>query len=176
MRLGQTLSRSILKVVLGTAILLLIPLTAMQFTDEVRWTLFDFVVAGGLLLGTGLIYMLISRHTANTIYRVATGLAIFSGLFLIWTNLAVGIIGSEDEQVNLIYWSVIAIGLAGIYISNLQIAGMARTTFVLAFAHILITVIALMAGWSELPGSSVLEIIMINGFFAVLFTLSGVLY
>jgi hypothetical protein len=145
MKLSQTLSRSIHKAVLGAAILLLIPLTAMQFTEEVRWTLFDFVVAGGLLLGTGLIYVLISRQTANTAYRLATGLAIFSGLFLIWTNLAVGIIGSEDEPVNLVYWSVIAIGLAGIYIANLQIMSMARTTFVLAFAHILITIIGLLS-------------------------------
>ena len=33
----------------------------MQFTNEVNWTLFDFVVAGILLLGTGLIFNLVVR-------------------------------------------------------------------------------------------------------------------
>jgi hypothetical protein len=33
----------------------------MQFTNEVNWTLFDFVVAGVLLLGTGFICELVIR-------------------------------------------------------------------------------------------------------------------
>ena len=48
-------------IVLTAVILLLIPLIAMQFTDEVNWTLFDFVVMGILLLGTGLLCELVLR-------------------------------------------------------------------------------------------------------------------
>lgn len=40
-----------LRVALVTGLLLLVPLVAMQFTDEVRWNLADFVVAGALLFG-----------------------------------------------------------------------------------------------------------------------------
>jgi hypothetical protein len=43
-----------------TVVLLLIPLIAMQFTNEVNWTLFDFVVAG-FILGTGFICELVIR-------------------------------------------------------------------------------------------------------------------
>ena len=48
------------------AIILLIPLIAMQFTNEVDWTPIDFVVAGVLLLGTGLIFDLVIRKIKNT--------------------------------------------------------------------------------------------------------------
>jgi len=43
-----------------TAILiLLIPFVAMLFTDEVKWTVADFLIVGVLLLGTGVAIELI---------------------------------------------------------------------------------------------------------------------
>ena len=75
-------------------ILLLIPLIAMQFTDEVNWTLFDFIVAGALLLGTGIMCEIVIRKTNNIRYRVIFCLAIMMVLILIWAELAVGIFGT----------------------------------------------------------------------------------
>ena len=49
------------------AFILLVPLVAMQFTDEVVWTLSDFVVAGVLLFGSVLVYELAGRMTFNEI-------------------------------------------------------------------------------------------------------------
>jgi hypothetical protein len=43
-------NRNILYIALTTALILLVPLIAMQFTNEVKWTLFDFVFAGTLSL------------------------------------------------------------------------------------------------------------------------------
>lgn len=40
-----------LLIVLVTATLLLIPLIAMQFTEEVNWNFAYFIVAGALLMG-----------------------------------------------------------------------------------------------------------------------------
>ena len=48
-------------ILITATILLLIPLVAMQFTEEVNWTLADFLVAGVLLYGTGLLCELILR-------------------------------------------------------------------------------------------------------------------
>ena len=74
-----------------TALLLLLPLIAMQFTKEVNWTLSDFVVAGVLLFGTGLICELAIRKIKNTKYRIVTIKAVLLVLLLVWAELAVGI-------------------------------------------------------------------------------------
>ena len=79
---------------LTVAFLLLIPLIAMQFTDEVNWASFDFVVAGALLLGTGLIFNLVIREIKNIKYRLAISVALVIVLLFIWTELAVGILGT----------------------------------------------------------------------------------
>jgi hypothetical protein len=74
-----------------TGALLSIPLIAMQFTDEVAWTLFDFVVMGMLLSGTGSLIVLASRKIRNKTYRAAAITALIGGLLIFWIHLAVGI-------------------------------------------------------------------------------------
>lgn len=81
-------------IVLAVAILLLIPLTAMQFTDEVRWTRLDFAVAGVLLLGTGLMCELVLRVVKKFEYRLAICAAILALLAVVWIELAVGLFGT----------------------------------------------------------------------------------
>jgi len=84
-----------LKIILiVVSIILLIPLIAMQFSDEVNWTLADFVVAGVLLLGTGLLCDLVLRKVKNVNYRIAICVGLVLTLLLIWAELAVGIFGT----------------------------------------------------------------------------------
>jgi hypothetical protein len=66
----------------------------MQFTDEVNWTLFDFVVMGILLLGTGLLCELVLRKVKKTSYRIGLCLALLMLMMLIWAELSVGIFGT----------------------------------------------------------------------------------
>ncbi|NCQ18979.1 MAG: hypothetical protein GW805_11710 [Ignavibacteria bacterium] len=75
-------------------LLLLIPLIVMQFTDEVNWTLADFIVAGVLLLGTGLLCELVVRKVTKIEYRIALCIVILGAFLLIWAELAVGIFGT----------------------------------------------------------------------------------
>ncbi len=56
----------ILKIPFAFLSLLTIPLVAMQFTDEVRWSVGDFVVMGLLLLGLGLSIELVLKKTKYT--------------------------------------------------------------------------------------------------------------
>jgi ABC-type Mn2+/Zn2+ transport system permease subunit len=81
-------------ILLAVATLLLIPFIAMQFTKEVNWTLFDFVVAGTLLFGTGLLIEFVLRTVSTAKYRIALCAVVLVALLLIWIELAVGIFGS----------------------------------------------------------------------------------
>lgn len=81
-----------LQVILFTiTLLLLIPFIAMQFTDEVNWSPFDFVVAGALLLTIGLLCELVLRKVKKIQHRIVLCLAILLVFLLIWVELAVGI-------------------------------------------------------------------------------------
>lgn len=73
------------------AILLMIPLVAMQFTSEVKWTLSDFMVAAVLLLGTGFAYNYIAKAAKDNKYRPAMIAALLIAFVLVWAELAVGI-------------------------------------------------------------------------------------
>lgn len=81
-------------IVLTAASLLLIPLIAMQFTDEVNWTLFDFIVAAALLLGTGLTCEFVLRKVNKISLRIFICVTLLAILLFIWAELAVGIVGS----------------------------------------------------------------------------------
>jgi hypothetical protein len=76
---GNMLGRPVVRIALVTAFILLLPLVAMQFTDEVDWGVFDFVAAGVLLGGGGLLlHRLAARKPGNLFYgavATATGVA-----------------------------------------------------------------------------------------------------
>ena len=87
-------NKRLIGIMITVILLLLIPLIAMQFIDEVNWTLLDFVVAGVLLLATGLICELVIRKVNKIEHRIAICLTILTALLLIWAELAVGIFGT----------------------------------------------------------------------------------
>jgi hypothetical protein len=87
-------NKRLIGIVLAVAFLLLIPLIAMQFTNEVNWTSLDFVVAGVLLLATGLMCELVMRKVKKIESRIVICAALLTGLLIIWLELAVGIFGT----------------------------------------------------------------------------------
>jgi hypothetical protein len=109
-------------------------------------------------------------------YRLAAGLAVGTALFLVWANLAVGLIGSENEPANLMYIAVLAVGAIGAMAAHFQPHGMALALFATALAQSLVAIVALFAGLQHLPGSSVAEILNVNGFFVVLWVASALLF
>lgn len=75
-------------------ILLLIPLIAMQFTKEVRWTILDFCIASIILFTTALLIEIVLRTITNLKLRIVLLTIIISALLLIWAELSVGIFDS----------------------------------------------------------------------------------
>jgi peptidoglycan/LPS O-acetylase OafA/YrhL len=86
-------NKRLIIIVLLVMFLLLIPLIAMQFTNEVNWTLFDFITAVILLLGAGLMCELIIRKVNKIWLRIAFCVALLTMLLLIWAEFAVGVFG-----------------------------------------------------------------------------------
>lgn len=160
----------------GAAFLLLLPLVAMQFTTEVDWDETDFIVMGAMLAIACGTVELAMRASDEAAYRLGAIVAVGAGFLLVWINLAVGIIGSEDNVLNLLYAGVLAVAVAGSAIAAFQAAGMARALFATAAAQIIVTVLALAWGWGawEPPGAA--GILALNTFFAALWLLSGGLF
>jgi hypothetical protein len=67
---ATTMSKSVIRVAAVTAIVLLIPALAMLFTDGTDWGVFDFVFAGVLVAGTGMLLELAARKPRTVAYRV----------------------------------------------------------------------------------------------------------
>jgi hypothetical protein len=65
MKTSKPLHRSAVRVAVGVAIVLSLPLAAMQLTDEVVWSPADFVAAGALLATIGVALELAVRKAGN---------------------------------------------------------------------------------------------------------------
>jgi ABC-type cobalt transport system substrate-binding protein len=87
-------NKRLLGIVLAVTLIVLIPFIAMQFSNEVNWSSSDFIIAGCLLLGTGLILELIIRKVNKKRTRIMLIIVILTILLLIWLELAVGIFGT----------------------------------------------------------------------------------
>ena len=160
-------NKRIIGIVLAAAFILLLPLLAMQITDEVVWDLADFAVAGALLVGTGLTYELVARKGGTMAYRTAVGLALAAALILVWMNLAVG---TEDDSPGLLLFGVLVVGIIGAIIARFRPHGMARALFATALAQALVAVIAMIA-WEQY-----FEVLILNGFFIALWVGSALLF
>lgn len=168
--LARNTYRSVVGVALATAFILLIPLLVAP-----AWTLSDFVVAGAVIFGTGLTYVLVARKAGNIAYRAAVGVALAAAFLLVWISLAVGIIGHSGDLANSMYVGVLAVGIIGAIIARFQPHGMARALFATALAQTLVAVIVLIFGLG-LPWSPPVEILGLTGFFVALFVGSALLF
>jgi len=89
-----TQNKRLIGILLSVGLLLLVPLIAMQFTNDVDWKLTDFVIMGTLLLGTGLTCEFVLRKVKKIEYRLLICGAVLVAFLLVWAELAVGIFGT----------------------------------------------------------------------------------
>jgi len=82
----------ILTVFVVTALVLMLPLIAMQFSEEVNWKPGDFIVIGTILIGAGLAFVYTARRIDDAGWRLALAGAFFVALLYVWAELAVGVI------------------------------------------------------------------------------------
>ena len=146
---------------------MLLPLIAGLVTGEVAWDVADFVFLGAMLLVACTTYEAAARVATHRAYRAAVGIALAAAVILMWMNLAVGIIGTEDNPLNLMYGGVLAVGILGAAIARFRPPGMARVMTATAVAHVVVAVVAQIAGhftW------------ILTGFFSALWLMAARLF
>jgi hypothetical protein len=111
------------------------------------WTLGDFVVAGLLFGVVGLAIEFLVRRSGLLSYRLGAALGVFAGLFLIWVNLAVGIIGAEEHDANMLYALTIATAVGGAIVARCRAGGMALAMLAAAAVTMAIALTAVSVGW-----------------------------
>lgn len=90
-----TQNKRLIGILATAAVLLSIPFFAMRLGAEgVDWKILDFMIAGVLLFGTGIAIEAALRMITDWKYRIAACAVILLGLFVVWAELAVGIIGT----------------------------------------------------------------------------------
>jgi hypothetical protein len=99
MKTNKTLYRSAVRVALGVALILSLPLVAMQFTDEVVWSLADFVLAGILLTVVGVALELAVKKAGNL--PAAIGIAAL--------GVAAAVLGEADDAPGLVLLGILLI-------------------------------------------------------------------
>ncbi|MGA8890944.1 MAG: hypothetical protein WB493_05200 [Anaeromyxobacteraceae bacterium] len=101
----------------GAGLLLLAPLVAMQLTDEVRWTAFDFAVFGALLAVTLVAFELGLRGARDGVARLAVAVAVGATFLLVWAQLAVGVLAQPGGRV---FAAVVALAILGAVVVRLR--------------------------------------------------------
>ena len=91
-----------------------------------------------------ILFILINKfNPVNLFYKFAVALGLVTAFLLIWVNLAVGIIGTEDNKANLMFLAILLIGLIGIIKVRFQSLGMSYVMLLLTMSHIIVAAIDL---------------------------------
>ena len=95
------------------AALLITPAVAMQFTDEVAWSLGDFAGAAALLAAAGLAAEVLLAAGRGRHFRLGAALGLAGLALAAWVNLAVGIVGTGPNPANLAHGALLIAGVVG---------------------------------------------------------------
>lgn len=159
----------------GAAVLFVLPWIAMRLTNEVVWTASDFVVWAAMLLVACTVADVALRKASNFLTLAAGLIAVAAGFFTVWANLAVGIIGNENDPHNLVFMAVPVVALVGGVIARLKPDRMVVAMLVAAVVQVAAAVFAISDGRVD-QGSRTAEIVLAAVIMPGLWLLSAGLY
>jgi hypothetical protein len=99
-----SLSNPAVRVGLGVALVLSLPLVAMLVSNDVVWSLGDFVAAGVLLATIGVVIELAARRKGNLV--VVIGIAVI--------GVAAAVFGGADDAPGLVLLGLLLIACASV--------------------------------------------------------------
>ena len=148
-----------LRWVVITALVLAVPALAMALnlqipdpgsgSDGVNWGPMDFAIIGVLVFGAGILFEYASSRCGSLAHRAAVVIAVAAGLFLVWVNLAVGMM--DVEPGNAMYVLVLFVALIGASIARFEPREASVAMFATAIAHAIVAIIAILAGLGPTP-------------------------
>ena len=155
----------------GSAALLAVPYFA-----RFPWSAADFAMVGGAFLVVGGLIELVVRSSSSIAYRWGAIVAILASLGLVWVNVAVGMLGDEDNPANLLFAAIIGLVLLLGLIGNFSAAAMARACFVAAAAVLAVAIVAPIAGLGSSGTDAIREAVLSAALFVPLWSLAGLLF
>jgi hypothetical protein len=164
------LGKTMLRVALGALALLMVPLVASRVVEGWHWGAGGFVFVYVLFFLTGMAYALIARKMGAWSYKAGVAVALVAGFALGWSNMVQ--VADSGHPENLLYYSVLAVGVAGALLARLQARGLALTLFAMAATLALIAVILP----SGAPPDMARRMAIGHGVYVVLFVASGLMF
>jgi hypothetical protein len=164
------LVKTMLRVALGALAVLMVPLVASRVVEGWNWGAGSFVFVYVLFFATGMVYALIARKMGAWSYKAGVAVALVAGFALGWSNMVH--VADSENPANLVYYSVLAVGLIGALLARLEARGLARTLFAMAATLALIAVMLP----SGAPPYLARNMAIGHGVFVALFTASGLLF
>jgi hypothetical protein len=129
-----------------SAALILLPLIAMKVVDPNAWEFEELPFAFVMIAAVGLAFEFALRIPERWTYRAGAATSIGTALLLTLGNLAVGFAGSEDNVINIIFFAVPVIAVAGGLAVRFRSSGLANVMAATAAAPLAAGLIALYHG------------------------------
>lgn len=120
----------------GAAALMLAAAAATRLTDEMAWDPADFILVAIMLAAACGAWEIAMRRTKNWAYSAGAVVAAGAVFLLFLVNGAIGLVGNENDPVNLLFFGVLTLALGGAIIVRFGSEGMARAMAVTAGAQV----------------------------------------
>lgn len=109
-------------------------------------------------------------------YRLGIVVATAASFVQVWMNLAVGIVGSNDNPVNQGFFGVVATAAACTFVARFRPSGMARAMLAVAGVQVLLAMAVATAPSTALDPMGVAGVLMLSGLFVASWLISAALF
>ncbi len=141
-----------------------------------NWDLLDILTFGTMVTVVLAIVLMARRRSRNRAYRSAAFIAVLGAFFVAWVNGAVGIIGNEENEANLLFFGVLAVAALGSCIARFRARGMALALYATALAQVSVAAFAIATDLGATGPIWPRDILVLTAIFSVFWLLSGWLF
>lgn len=163
---------------IGAALFFLLPVVGQFTIDDFQWGPGDFVIFAVMLAVLCSLYEIAAWISDTITYRVAAGIVLLSSFALVFINLAVGIIGSEDHPANMMYFAVVLAGFLAALFVRFSAIGMVWVMTGMASAQVVVAIIGASVQWAspDFDRNMPLGTLVVSGAFALVWLAAAALF